>query len=343
MSYLQLPGGIPNFSKAVFSFWCGVPSESIAAAQAQWTGSGVDAGIDEGGTQNSNLPGMIPLVTFGPNPTATTSSSVFSASSQTSPCFIGINCGPQILEGTPNTPSPPSLVAHFVYANQSRDFTLNPGAINESNSHLPKYIDIGYDVGSVTFFRSAFAVPDPPPAILVAADQWHHILVSFDLSSGCFPGKFYLAFDDVNYNGNYLFPSGGPSPAAYGAGSDPNNIITSLFSAATGGTLETAAHPFGIPCTSENTSRVYKVQMAEFQLFTGVTLVTGVTQNRRAFIKADGTPERSSVAQALLGKAPTVLLHGSDNWKIGRNTGSVGDFTRTGIINPFATAPRLTL
>jgi hypothetical protein len=90
----------------------------------------------------------------------------------------------------------------------------------------------------------------------------------------------------------------------------------------------------GIPAPTKYVDYVGRVEMAELQLFTGVTLDTGEEVNRRAFIdfkRDDGVPVDDVLrpvdpqqAAALLGKKPEVLLHGSDKWIGGKNTGSLG-------------------
>jgi hypothetical protein len=55
MSYLNLPAGIPNFSKAVISFWFRVPQQSL---QDTWD-------IYNAETSRSRLFGIMPLLTFG--------------------------------------------------------------------------------------------------------------------------------------------------------------------------------------------------------------------------------------------------------------------------------------
>ena len=57
MSYLQIPNGIPNFSKAVISFWFRVPKASAIAASK----NKVDSGLEN----FEMLQGVLPLLTFG--------------------------------------------------------------------------------------------------------------------------------------------------------------------------------------------------------------------------------------------------------------------------------------
>src|SRR6201981_3296070 len=61
MSYLMLPDGLPDVSKAVISFWFRVPKETLDATAAAYVHA-VDAG--------DNIPpfnGITPLVVFGPD------------------------------------------------------------------------------------------------------------------------------------------------------------------------------------------------------------------------------------------------------------------------------------
>ena len=65
MGYLQLPSGVPNFSKAVFSFWVRIESASLATAKSNYNN---DVGVTEDANGNKINPpffGVIPLVTFG--------------------------------------------------------------------------------------------------------------------------------------------------------------------------------------------------------------------------------------------------------------------------------------
>ncbi len=91
-----------------------------------------------------------------------------------------------------------------------------------------------------------------------------------------------------------------------------------------------------------NTDSTLLIEMAEMQIFIGVTLDTSVTDNRRAFVTSGGTPAAQSLATALLGKTPEVYLHGSADFKAGVNRGSLGPLSPTGTINPFTPGPDLT-
>ncbi len=110
-------------------------------------------------------------------------------------------------------------------------------------------------------------------------------------------------------------------------------------------------------------SAVYEVQMAELQIFTGVTLDTGVEANRRAFINSRGEPvdplyglekargifgpETPNVTPSppvqLLGKMPDrSVTRMASNWGAGVNLGSAKtSFKPTGKIKPVRPDPVL--
>jgi hypothetical protein len=98
----------------------------------------------------------------------------------------------------------------------------------------------------------------------------------------------------------------------------------------------------GIPAAADFVKNIYQVELGEFQFFKDVTIDTGVEANRRAFIDykrdAEGNPiadkdgntalqpvppKSGGPAELLLGK-PDILLHGSQHWIKGKNTGSTG-------------------
>lgn len=222
------------------------------------------------------------------------------------------------------------------------------------------------------------------------------------LTSTC---SMWVSFDDVDYNGTDM-PSQVwfdlSDPTIIG----PNNIVTqnafNTFESSIGtpfsgnlvdgsgffGTttvsgyndappsysftpsgLPSLKQPIGLPASAEMVDHIYKVEMAEFQMFTGVTLDTSVEANRRAFIAPDkngklfpvnpfavgslsdptaGLDPTSFIAptapQKLLGKKPDIALTSSSlNWVGDVNTGTAakvgGKFKRTGTIKPFLPNP----
>lgn len=127
----------------------------------------------------------------------------------------------------------------------------------------------------------------------------------------------------------------------------------------------------GIPASKEFVNNIYRCEMAEFQMFTGVSMDTGVTANRRAFIApnkkgqlapvtsiAPGLPRdplagtdpvaliNPSAPIKLLGKKPVVaLVNRSSNWITGLDTGTAAKgappMSSAGKIIPYFPSPRL--
>ena len=176
--------------------------------------------------------------------------------------------------------------------------------------------------------------------------------------------KVWFAFDDENKKGKDNIGNNFESsfrPVTGWVTADENGVITMNAEAAvftytkapehpgndnrvaaspeyhwTASPIPTEHGPMGLPASAEYVETIYHCEMAEFQLFTGVTLDTGEEKNRRAFVDTDGKPvppdkkkdptdptSRSGSIE-LLGKRPDVMLHKSSNWKIGKNTGTLG-------------------
>lgn len=255
--------------------------------------------------------------------------------------------------------------------------------------------------GEIVFTQvdNSFTQASPPgcynitTSIPVTPDVWHQLIISFDITNGCVTSgttspvpagissfsKMWVALDDVNYNGNNL--------GAYGGG-DPNMILTNLgfnvlnvtssLNAAnlftptatyslTGAPIPSNAGPMGLPASAAFVENVVRVDMAELQIYTGVSMDTSVEANRRVFLGANGKPvdpfavlagsptpidpvaaaEAGTVVwkgQKLLGKAPDIALVGrSRNWMLGLNTGSLkhSGFGPNGTIKPFFPNPKL--
>ena len=216
----------------------------------------------------------------------------------------------------------------------------------------------------------------------LAAEHWHHLLLSFDFTLPCntqgagnrnvaqgttSASHLWYAIDDVNYKGSENL-----GPYFVVGGADENAVLTqNAWKMTQGGVrllsnlyagppicnyqptgIPSASGIIGIPAVAEYVDHIYKVEMAELQIFTGIALDTGVVANRRAFVDAEGKPVPPATTETLLGKRPDVLLHRSTNWKQGRNTGSrgltldgdiipSGQFTRQGVINQYKPDPSL--
>lgn len=259
----------------------------------------------------------------------------------------------------------------------------------------------------------------------IAADQWHHVLLSWTLKgsenahgyTGHPPDdaspsantkssfKMYFALDDKNYDSKDL-------PATWLDGGNVNSIVSNdiivhvavsgssdgreelTFSENGMGPASYSATVNALPSksmyvpgkndyTDDNPARseinsVYKIEMAELQIFTGVLLDTSDETNRRAFLapkkkSADIAstdpstagqdtgklfPVDPNKAEELLGKQPDILLHRTNNWKKGKNTGLLGyttnpvtgektenpsgQFTPTGTIKKYTPDPSIT-
>jgi hypothetical protein len=334
MGYIQLPGGIPDFSEAVISFWFRVPQASMDIAKAQY---------DANTGRNVNMKGVLPLVSFGMNPTISffktvsdgiDTTIVADGSSKTTPCVVGVLCDDDGLR----------LYVRIQYSNGGSSTPSDP-----ASDILISGPDF-FQVGGV--MQGSVITSGPTQVnkfITVTPDQWHHVLISFDMSEGSsatITGDsvsfgslcgFWLAYDDVNYNGQYLCPN---SPRCFGPGftGDANGIASNYSMYAkvgsfAAGPIPTSGSPIGIPTDSNNSEFVYPVGMAELQIFAGISLDTSVETNRRAFVTSSGAAANPADAQALLGQAPDILLHSTANWKAGTNTGSFdGNFTDTGTI-----------
>ena len=79
--------------------------------------------------------------------------------------------------------------------------------------------------------------------------------------------------------------------------------------------IKASGNPIGIPASAMFVDNIYRVEMAEFQFFTGVTLDTGVKANRRAFIDikrdSQGNPVFGNDGKHML--APVDPMKGTIN------------------------------
>lgn len=242
-----------------------------------------------------------------------------------------------------------------------------------------------YHYTEVSFAEDATGAIDSSSTIEVSADEWHHILVSVDLRPVVSHGyaanedttvavgqkvdsaaKLWIALDDKNYTQYELSEN-------WAEGRGDNDIITPgayriarssaddskdspdgipLYS------LDSTSVPpgtIGIPATDKYADKIYRVEMAEFQMWVGEILDTGVESNRRAFIdykrdaqgkfvsEKDGSvklrPVNPDEAEVLIGKTPAILLHGSGRWKKGKNSGLGSDLEPTGAIERYKPDP----
>lgn len=194
----------------------------------------------------------------------------------------------------------------------------------------------------------------------IEPDEWHHLLISWELvshSNKDGAARMWCAIDDVNKTGNDL-------PAINDSSFDmgPNDHLTYTTWSYRGNDDASAnvnfeddsvpSNPFQIPAPPSvqyatdavggkgKFNPIATVELAELQIFSGVTLDTSIAEKRRAFIDFerddDGKPiedkdgKRSlkpvdpKRAEEVLKKRPDVLLHGNTEWQQGKNTGSLG-------------------
>jgi hypothetical protein len=401
MGYLQL-ANIAAHNKAVVSLWFRIPAASIAAAAADttsipfaryipillWGRAKTEIEYDE--TEVNCLTWHSGEEFGTPATQDTTVVGGSSAGDDLGPCYIAVDC---------TNPGTPHLKVHIQTGTTATiaAYGYVPGPIDawsvgdEDNPYLGTPADgTGEIVGAgwsgiCNGLTDLSYVDAASPACfdltvgdtILTADEWHHVLLAFDISSGVathqvdFPdtnpastdaqttarATCFVAVDDVNYNGtnnmgNYWVDGGGANDIitemAYNVAwlSHSEAYFFNLLKDTATYSLSAptvAAGKVGIPASSDYTGQVYNVEKAELQIYTGVSLDTSDTGNRRAFVTAEGTPELDySIADALLGTSPKVRLHGTKNWKAGRNTGTGGAFTSIGLIDPFLPDPDIT-
>jgi hypothetical protein len=226
------------------------------------------------------------------------------------------------------------------------------------------------------------------------SDEWHHLLLSFDIGGSVSVGtpfasstcRLWYAIDDMDYRGaenmtpyRDLAGQWGPDTLDPNAiltrnawvysGQDPNweypkyyqnHFIGLPQGSFSGGKIPSTGAAMGIPSSIKYQDGIFRVEMAEFQMWTGRTLDTGIKSNRRAFVSEHGEPvdptgdkdDPRGPGERLLGKKPEILLHGSGDWEIGYNTGTLGigaddkplaagQFKPTGGIKQFEPDPSL--
>lgn len=332
MGYLHIPASsLPNFTKAVISLWFRIPAATFTT---------VDAISDTApvGFQNDHMCSMcyfpvltkiIPLLTFG-------SLETDSAANACQPSFVGIDCfgGLNVLAVNLQTPVFATLPA-------------------SSTPSVPR---------PECFYMSGRSSP-PTNNTTISAATWHHALISFDISGSSSvtyntgPGLSYAsthsfnwALDDTSRVNISMRPSGGGQYATQGLTDltaivsqglvDYEGVVNGDVTSVSGCHIASNGNPIGAPSSSGFVSNIYKIELAELQIFTGVTLDSSVEANRRAFITSTGDPANMALAEALLGQTPDIKLHGSNNWKLGLNTGSLGTtFTPVGTITPYTPNP----
>jgi hypothetical protein len=279
------------------------------------------------------------------------------------PCFIGLLC---YSNGTfdmafniqmGNTGTYDSLL----YFCTSMDYVEGS---NDGNIPGSGFVGSGTGAYSTTITEGTYGIQDAQNEFFLVEtdvtfepDTWHHVLLSFDVggalsignkpSSAC---QLWYAIDDIDYRGwanlrpyrdeddglgeNTIVTHNVYQQSGFDA-TEPllffNNYVPFPSGSYSPEPIPASGAELGLPAASHYVDGIFRVEMAELQIFTGVTLDTGIESNRRVFVSADGTPvdptgtqTEPAPAVSLLGKRPEVLLHGSDDWQAGDNTGSLG-------------------
>lgn len=395
MGFTELTAGVEDFTKGVISAWFRIPSSVL--------------GADPSSRSRSTLAYTIPMMTSGrvqtlhdyePNtanvatagdafpPPVFNSVTSYSlvASSSLDPCHIGVVVP---LSGDPFLRFKFQMEEFAVQANVAWSVTgmttfslaedpytgpsdTSPGSGNQTVSTVD-----GTWIGTsaITDLSASINLISPEMFLVnsrqaITADEWHHLLLSFDLSPGCDTEaghdtiveatssacKLWYAIDDVNYDGQDNL-----GPFFVDGGSDPNAILTNNAYSIAGShhnmvgnrevpvaTCSWSASPvpsasaaLGFPVSSGFSDYNEVIEMADVQVFTGVSIDTSIEANRRAFVKNDGaghiSPASPKLAQTLLGKRPEILLR--RGWASGTNDGTAGTFTKAGTINAFSPGP----
>lgn len=330
MGYLVLPS-FPSFSKAVFSLWFRIPSETFTILNAIPDFDIFDPAIGSDGMGLIYAPPLrkvIPLLSFG-----TTEHDI--AARTVNPSFIGVdfNYGSESVFLACNLQTPVNGIS--IYRNPSDN-----AIIDDTGPGRPG-----------CFYTGSFN--SGASGSIITPDVWHHALVSFDITGSASieftseldfvyhsSSTFSWAIDDLPRD-KVSFGNAGN----YDALAD-NQITTSwLFfvhsdideASWPGGFI--GSGPFMLPCDGDLTDKVRKIEMGPLQVFTGVTCDASNVSVRRAFVGADRRPANPSLGAQLLGKAPAIRIDTSKDWINGRNRGTAGNFTATGTITKFFPSP----
>lgn len=369
MGYLTRSNDL-NLLKAVISVWFRIPAATAAAAAADYSanhaietpilGLGLVPLLMLGAPTTGTVPGLYSPVLIAADqpggPIIGLDVDGTTASVPLSPSFIGVSYEGDTsgtlavrIQTADNATASGILTLVTAYDLGSNTYTFADGSYTQVT--LPEF----FGNSSATNSLSGAGRPS------VSNDRWHHLLLSWDLSGGSAVSGdgltidaatsayslMYCALDDVNRNADNDLPG---FYVDQGNGFNPNAMLSNTaFANATasdtGSGLPTVnltvsdvpASPISIPSPISYSGAGKLIQTAELQIFTGVTLDTSVEVNRRAFVTADGRPEKDyTIADSLLGKSPEVRLEGGSNFKRGRNTGTSGNFPKTGTINSYA-------
>jgi hypothetical protein len=369
MSYLHLPSiNLADFNTGTISLWFRFSGDSVGKANAHRASYTSTEAPDI-------FKGTIPLVTFGrkvmahtytfvshpwPFPTggigAVTTDAVAGDDAPCEPSHLGI----EVSEGEEEGKAKVTL--KMIFQTETRAFVqgLVTQAADihwEEDPTAPGMYTRHDTVQDISYVRTASPETfEIIPKFEVSADEWHHLLVSFDfsnsvhvvaipnyhgdnaerdtISSTC---QIWYAFDDEYKDGQDNMGFGwahhGPNDvvpisamhAAFGYIPPPPDpdVSGELYNAEyhwDASPIPMQGGPVGLPASAEYVDTIYHCEMAEFQFFAGLI----VTDNRRAFVDGTGKPVKPEDTEKVLGRKPDILLHGTNNWKQGKNTGTTG-------------------
>jgi hypothetical protein len=326
---------------ATISFWFRVSQAAMDAAYNSWNTNPI---INYGGSGDLTLIGIIPLVTWGK--AATWIANDGHDTNSISPSFIGLSAA------HPSYGNGPAWLAIRFQGDRMGAQFIGPSGGASSGPVLVETSDFfAFGVQDATINYSGG--PVVYDIIRVTPDVWHHLIVSWAISGTS--GKFTFALDGKGYHGSSIYPSGANVPAsAYGGpGGGIDDILTNLTVLGPGGEdiysptyttngFEMSSNPFGTITPIQFSSYSSSVDMAELQVFIGLSDdVTDPTILTR-FITDQGTPADPKTAETWFGQKQTLLLHPARGWTTGKQSGAlVGDFARFGTIMPIAPDPQI--
>lgn len=361
MGYVVLPAGaLGDFTKAVISFWFRVPQASADAL----------APLD--GTTTPGWQTLIPLVVMGATGTSLIAPGQPTYFSQRLklPTVIAYNNDTKRLFISIQTNKMPQLVTYLstdgvpVFQGPPFNTWTFPGVTSPlSNDEYGASADV---VSDWIYLGDKL-------------DKWHHLLISVEMKPVAAYGSdtyvagpdqynyilsspnLFVALDDVNYTGPdlSLWWTGNPNnlnqvapfSAIFIGGSVNPDIGQTQSYILNDLTVPLSQDDFGIPATPTYAEHISRVEVAEFQMYTGVSIDTGVVANRRAFVNDKGYPVFAFVqdlanasslkAAKLLGKQPDIVLHGSKRWMLGWNGGTAGVLKSKGRITAYAPSPKI--
>lgn len=309
--------------EATISFWVRVPEESAEACRAD-TGNF---------SAYKSLFGTIPFLTWGVQQ---------HLDEVTPPSYIGIYVG---LADEGLRFDPPVLQVHL----QTSDIS--------SGGHRTPMVEF---FGNAAINQSAFNGGLP----LFTTDEWHHLFISWKLASVA--ATMYCAIDGVNQAGTDQLPAMCKQDLRGPNGHDCSAIYQELIDFATEDQLAVTfnfshlpSNPFSIPAplsvlhnpepgAAVAKNPIYMIELADLYVYSNLML----TNSSWGRFVEDGKPRKPSDIEDDLGRKPDILLRGTNNWKVGNNTGLLGvdvdgsikedgQFTPTGKIASYKPDPKL--